>query len=150
MIVLQCDALVRELNVKSLLCGLAGTIWLCLLAGTWVFNDDCTGHTLASRSLRSANKDKVEAIPVSYTLAISFLACHLGREVVLANLARFVNCSIELKLPYISIFLEIEEDLRQFGKPLRACRISYSLMCRHSESVPVQKLALLAALVVSP
>ncbi|CAB4263082.1 unnamed protein product [Prunus armeniaca] len=85
------------------------------------------------RSLRNT-------IPLSYTLAISFLACHLSREAVLPT--DIVKWSVEGKLPYFSAFLEIEKDL---GRPSRACPISSSLMFRPSESVPVQKLEALAA-----
>lgn len=174
MIELQCEALVRELKVNPLICGLAGTIWLRFLAGTQVFNDDCADQTLdfddseirqqgePPEKLKTRSKCQAERhakydpqavkawfrslrkiIPLSYTLAVSFLACHLAREAVLP--IDMVKWSLEGKLPYFSAFLEIEKDLRQFGQPSRACPISSSLMFRPSESVPVQKLESLAA-----
>ncbi|XP_024157308.1 TATA box-binding protein-associated factor RNA polymerase I subunit B [Rosa chinensis] len=174
MIELQCEALVLELKVNPLICGLAGTIWLRFLAGTQVFNDDCADQIfdfneseirqqgeppeklkMPSRShaqhhakydpqavkvwFRSLKK----IIPLSYTLAVSFLACHLAREAVLPT--DMVKWSLEGKLPYFAAFLELENDLKQFGQPSRACPISSSLMFRPSESVPVQKLESLAA-----
>ncbi|PRQ19694.1 putative rubredoxin-type, RNA polymerase I transcription initiation factor TAF1B/Rrn7 [Rosa chinensis] len=173
MIELQCEALVTELKVNPLICGLAGTIWLRFLAGTQVFNDDCSDQIFDSneseirqqgephenlkmpsrshaqhhakydpQAVKAWFRSLKKIIPLSYTLAVSFLACHLAREAVLAT--DMVKWSLEGKLPYFAAFLEIENDLKQFGQPSRACPISSSLMFRPSESVPVQKLESLA------
>ncbi|KAL6293616.1 hypothetical protein ACE6H2_001758 [Prunus campanulata] len=169
MIELQCEALVREFKVNPLICGLSGSIWLRLLAWTRVFQDDWGDRTFDDAEIRQQGEPPEDfkprskyrdephtrfgqravmvwfrslrnTIPLSYTLAISFLACHLSREAVLPT--DIVKWSVEGKLPYFSAFLEIEKDL---GRPSRACPISSSLMFRPSESVPVQKLEALAA-----
>lgn len=88
-------------------------------------------------------KSLKKTIPLSYTLAISFLACHLAREAVLPT--DIVKWSLEGKLPYFAAFLEIENDMDQFGQSSRACPISSSSMFRPIDSVPVQKLESLAA-----
>ncbi|CAL8083859.1 unnamed protein product [Prunus armeniaca] len=166
---LQCEALVREFKVNPLICGLSGSIWLRLLAWTRVFQDDWGDRTFDDAEIRQQGEPPEDfkprskyrdephtrfgqravmvwfrslrnTIPLSYTLAISFLACHLSREAVLPT--DIVKWSVEGKLPYFSAFLEIEKDL---GRPSRACPISSSLMFRPSESVPVQKLEALAA-----
>ncbi|XP_004291537.1 PREDICTED: TATA box-binding protein-associated factor RNA polymerase I subunit B-like [Fragaria vesca subsp. vesca] len=174
MIELQCEALVTEFKVTPLICGLAGTVWLRFLAGTQVLNDDCADHSFDlneseipqqgepldklktplkshapnyakydPQALKAWFKSLKKIIPLSYTLAVSFLACHLAREAVLPT--DMVKWSLEGKLPYFAAFLEIKDDLKQFGQPSRACPISSSLMFRPSESVPVQKLESLAA-----
>ncbi|XP_050368304.1 TATA box-binding protein-associated factor RNA polymerase I subunit B [Argentina anserina] len=174
MIELQCEALVTEFKVTPLICGLVGTVWLRFLAGTQVLNDDCADQTSylneseipqqgeSLESLKTLSKSHAphlakydpqavkawfkslkKILPLSYTLAISFLACHLAREAVLPT--DMVKWSLEGKLPYFAAFVEIENDLKQFGQPSRACPISSSLMFRPSESIPVQKLESLAA-----
>lgn len=79
-------------------------------------------------------------LPLSSSMAISFLACHVGREPILPT--DMVQWSIEGKLPYFSAFIEIEKNI---GAPSSACPLSSSLMFRPSESVSSQKLESLAA-----
>ena len=79
-------------------------------------------------------------IPLSYSLAVSFLVCHLAREAVLTT--DIVKWSLEGKLPYFAAFVEIE---KRIGPPSRACPISLSLMFRPLESVTAQKLESLSA-----
>ncbi|CAK7326081.1 unnamed protein product [Dovyalis caffra] len=79
-------------------------------------------------------------IPLHYSLAISFLACHVAREAVLPT--DIVKWSVEGKLPYFDAHVEIE---KQFGHSSPACRISSSLMFRPMQPVPMQKLESVAA-----
>lgn len=89
--------------------------------------------TLWHRSLRSK-------IPLSYSLAINFLVCHLAREAILPT--DILKWTLEGKLPYFAAFVEIEEQL---GPPSSACFISSSLMFRPTRTISLQKLEALAA-----
>lgn len=79
-------------------------------------------------------------IPLSYTLGVSFLVCHLAREAVLTT--DIVKWSVEGKLPYFAAFVEIEKHI---GQPPSACPISTSVMFRPNESVTAQKLESISA-----
>lgn len=79
-------------------------------------------------------------IPLSYTLGVSFLACHLAREPVLTT--DIVKWSLEGKLPYFAAFVEIEKHM---GQRSSGCPISTNLMFRPNESVTAQKLESLSA-----
>ncbi|GMN41849.1 hypothetical protein TIFTF001_011063 [Ficus carica] len=79
-------------------------------------------------------------IPLSYTLGVSFLVCHLAREAVLTT--DIVKWSVEGKLPYFAAFVEIE---KRIGQPPSACPISTSVMFRPNESVTAQKLESISA-----
>lgn len=81
-----------------------------------------------------------QKLPLSSSLAISFLACHVVREAILPT--DLVKWTIEGKLPYFAAFVEIE---KRFGQASVACSISPSVMFRPSKSVPVQKLESMAA-----
>lgn len=83
-------------------------------------------------------------IPLSYSLAVSFLVCHLAREAVLPT--DIVKWSVEGKLPYFAAFVEIE---KRIGKPSRACPMSSSFMFRPTESISLQKLESQAALIAN-
>jgi len=79
-------------------------------------------------------------IPLSCTLAVSYLACHVAREPVLPS--DMMKWTSEGKLPYFSAFIEIE---KRMGQPSSACPISSSVMFRPQRAVPVQKLESFAA-----
>ena len=79
-------------------------------------------------------------IPLSCSLVISFLACHIAREAILPT--DILKWSLEGKLPYFAAFIEIE---RQIGHPSSACPLSSSFMFRPSQAVPLQKLEAQAA-----
>lgn len=79
-------------------------------------------------------------IPLSCSLVISFLACHIAREAILPT--NILKWSLEGKLPYFAAFIEIES---QIGHPSSACPLSSSFMFRPSEAVPLQKLEAQAA-----
>lgn len=79
-------------------------------------------------------------IPLSCSLAIPFLACHVVREAVLPT--DIVKWCLEGKLPYFTAHIEIE---KRFERSSPACPISSSLMFRPSQAVPLQKLETMAA-----
>ncbi|KAE9600063.1 hypothetical protein Lal_00045724 [Lupinus albus] len=81
-----------------------------------------------------------KSIPLAYTLAVSFLACHVAREAILPS--DMIKWTLEGKLPYFSAFVEIE---RRMGYPSNACPISSSVMFRPQRAVSVQKLESCAA-----
>ncbi|KAL7099130.1 hypothetical protein ACP275_09G063200 [Erythranthe tilingii] len=85
------------------------------------------------RSLRTA-------IPISCSLAISFLVCHLAREPITPS--DISNWTLEGKIPYFSAFLEIET---KFGPRSEACPILASCMFRPIKAVSSQKLESMAA-----
>jgi hypothetical protein len=79
-------------------------------------------------------------IPLSCSLAVSFLACHIAREAILPT--DIVKWSLEGKLPYFAAFVEIE---KRIGRPSSACPISSNVMFKPSQALPFQKLESLAA-----
>ncbi|KAM6576079.1 hypothetical protein CsatB_027916 [Cannabis sativa] len=168
MIEFQCEALVREFKVSPLICGLAGTIWLRFVAATRVFDDGWVDEAInesenqnqgelpndeprpkynsepqnmyGQRAVTIWIRSLKRKIPLSCTLAISFLVCHLAREAVLTT--DIVKWSLEGKLPYFAAFVEIEKLI---GPPTKACPISSSSMFRPLESVTAQKMEPLSA-----
>lgn len=98
-------------------------------------------HTLhGQRAIMIWYKFLRQKIPLSTSLAISFLACHVVREAILPT--DIVKWSIEGKIPYFAAFVEIE---KWFGQTSVACSLSPSFMFRPSKSVPPQKLESFAA-----
>lgn len=85
------------------------------------------------RSLRST-------IPISCSLAISFLVCHVAREAVTPS--DMLKWTLEGKLPYFAAFGEIE---KQLGSHSEACPIRVSRMFRPIQAISSQKLEALAA-----
>lgn len=79
-------------------------------------------------------------IPLSCTLAVSYLACHVAREAILPT--DIMKWSLEGKLPYFAAFIDIENRI---GQTSRACPISSKHMHRPSRIPPLQKLESLAA-----
>ena len=77
-------------------------------------------ETIWYRSLR-------KRISLACNVAISFLVCHIAKEVVLP--IDIMKWTLERKLPYFSTFLKIE---RQIGEPSNACLICSSVMFRPS------------------
>lgn len=170
MVQLQCKALVEDLNVSPLIVGLVGPIWLRFLAFTGIMADgwadkavhesesqlqgeasESQGHAeyrnephnmLGKRAVTIWYKSLRTLMPLPYSLAISFLVCHLARESVLPT--DIIKWTIEGKLPYFAAFLEIE---KQLGPPSSACPISSSRMFRPIQVIPAQKLESLAAFI---
>ncbi|XP_050213695.1 TATA box-binding protein-associated factor RNA polymerase I subunit B-like [Mercurialis annua] len=168
LIQLQCEALVENFNVSPLICGISGVIWLRFLSGTGVFKDNWADEVVIDSENqipdelvddkpplrhrdepRNANGERSvmiwfkylrKAVPLSSSLAISFLACHVAREAILSR--DIVKWSLEGKLPYFAAHVEIE---KRFERSSPACPITSSLMFRPSKTVPVQKLEPMAA-----
>ncbi|KAK7396013.1 hypothetical protein VNO78_16694 [Psophocarpus tetragonolobus] len=168
MIELQCEALVKEFKVTPLICGLVGPIWLRFVSRTGVFDDDWADKVIhdsetqredepedykplakyrtephnifGQRAVMIWFRSLKKRIPLSCTVAVSFLACHVAREAVLPS--DIMKWTREGKLPYFSAFVEIE---KRMGQPSSACPISSSAMFRPQRAVPVQKLESFAA-----
>ncbi|KAL2545111.1 TATA box-binding protein-associated factor RNA polymerase I subunit B [Forsythia ovata] len=79
-------------------------------------------------------------ISLSYSLAISFLVCHVTREAILPT--DILKWAIEEKLPYFAASVEIK---KQLGSHSKACPISVSRMFRPIYVVSPQKLESMAA-----
>nr|XP_004246715.1 TATA box-binding protein-associated factor RNA polymerase I subunit B [Solanum lycopersicum]XP_010326027.1 TATA box-binding protein-associated factor RNA polymerase I subunit B [Solanum lycopersicum]XP_019071201.1 TATA box-binding protein-associated factor RNA polymerase I subunit B [Solanum lycopersicum] len=168
MIQMQCKTLVEKFNVTPLIVGLAGPIWLRLLAHENVLSDEWaynvinesesqtqgegelpqpTGsqktephNSLGKRAVTIWHKSLSSMIPLPCSLAISFLVCHVAREAILPT--DILKWTLEGKLPYFAAFLEIE---KQLGPPSRSCPISTIRMFRPIRTVTLQKLESLAA-----
>ncbi|XP_006395748.2 TATA box-binding protein-associated factor RNA polymerase I subunit B [Eutrema salsugineum] len=171
MITFQCDALVEKFNVTPLIIGLVGPICLRLVALSGVFDDgwaDKAVHDSERRSqgevrcVKRRNGDKGEprsfdgkrlvtiwvnqlrkSLPLSSSLAISFLACHkAGAPILPTDIVRWAR---EGKVPYLSCFLRIQEKM---GKRSADCPVEASVMFRPFEVVSAQRLEARAALIV--
>ncbi|GAB4857154.1 hypothetical protein Ancab_015064 [Ancistrocladus abbreviatus] len=165
MIQYQCQALVEKFKVCPLICGIAGSVWLRFVALTGVFNDSWADETMLESESQGVKKFKEKAkyegephnvhnqrmvivwhkflkkkIPISSSLAVSYLACHIAREPILPT--DLLRWTLEGKLPYLAAFVEIEKYI---GLPSRACALSASYMFRPSQAVPLQKLESSAA-----
>lgn len=81
-------------------------------------------------------------IPISSSLAVSFLACHVAREPILPT--DIHAWSLEGKLPYLAAFIDIEKRL---GRPSSACPLSSSMMFRPYKVVGPRELESQAGLV---
>lgn len=168
MVQLQCEALVREFGATPLICGISGPIWLRFVASTQVFSDEWADETFYQSEMQEVGEPKDfrprakfsaephnmhgkravtvwyrtlrKKIPLSCSLAISFLACHVAREPILPT--DIIKWSVEGKLPYFAAFQDIEKNI---GPPSAACPLSSNLMFRPSQTVPSQKLEAMAA-----
>ncbi|PHU03510.1 hypothetical protein BC332_28761 [Capsicum chinense] len=170
MIQMQCKALVEKFNVSPLIVGLAGPIWLRLLAHEKVLSDEWADNAinesesqtqgeielsqptgsnktephnlLGKRAVTIWHRSLSNMIPLPCSLAISFLVCHVAREAILPT--DILKWALEGKLPYFAAFLEIE---KQLGPPPRSCPISTSRMFRPIRTITLQKLESLAAFI---
>ncbi|XP_043723759.1 TATA box-binding protein-associated factor RNA polymerase I subunit B-like [Telopea speciosissima] len=169
MIQFQCQALVDQFSVSPLICGLAGVIWMRFVAASRVFDVGWADKVIEDsevsqkegelkvckpRAKYSAEPHNIlgqravvlwfrslkRTIPISYSLAVSFLACHLAREAILPT--DIFKWSLEGKLPYLSAFEDIEKCI---GHPSSACPLSSSFMFKPLKAVGVRKLESLAA-----
>ncbi|KAL5732226.1 hypothetical protein ACHQM5_004872 [Ranunculus cassubicifolius] len=152
MIEFQCQVLVEKFGVSPLICGLAGVLWMRFVVASRVFDDDWADKTFEDsevqyqgnseeRTSQSQYKGMVnmygqsgvmiwfrslrKKIPISSSLAVSFLACHIAREPILPT--DIHTWSLEGKLPYLTAFMDIE---KRFGPPSSACPLSSSIMFR--------------------
>ncbi|XP_071711083.1 TATA box-binding protein-associated factor RNA polymerase I subunit B-like isoform X2 [Rutidosis leptorrhynchoides] len=168
MIELQIKALVEKFNVCPIIVGMTEPIWLKFLEKTKLFADDWAdevinesesqiqGETesvgvrakhksephnlLGKRSVMIWYQSLSKTVPLSYSLVISFLVCHLAREPILPT--DIIRWTLDGKLPYFAAFLEIE---KQIGPPTNACPLSSSRMFRPIHAISLQKLESLAA-----
>ncbi|KAF8040484.1 hypothetical protein BT93_B2649 [Corymbia citriodora subsp. variegata] len=168
MVQLQCEALVREVGATPLICGIAGPIWLRFVASTRVFSEEWADETFQESEMLTLEEPKDfrprfkfraephnmhgkravmiwyrtlrKKIPLSSSLAVCFLACHVAREPILPT--DIIKWSVEGKLPYFAAFQDIEKNI---GPPSAACPLSSNLMFRPSQAVPSQKLEAMAA-----
>ncbi|PIA37901.1 hypothetical protein AQUCO_02900033v1 [Aquilegia coerulea] len=135
MIQFQCKVLVENFGVSPLICGLAGVIWMRFVAASRVFDENWADDTFLDSDVQFQGNKGVfnsygqrgeiiwfrslrKKIPLPSSLAVSFLACHVAREVVHA-------WTHEGKLPYLTAFIDIEKRL---GLPSRACPLSSSIV----------------------
>ncbi|XVE85858.1 hypothetical protein DITRI_Ditri17bG0125100 [Diplodiscus trichospermus] len=169
MIEAQCEALVEKFNVNHLISGIVGRIWLRFVASTRVFDDDWADETIHQSEIKKSvgeaedftprarykaephnihgqraviiwHKYLRKKIPLSCSLAISFLGCHVAREAVLAT--DIIKWSVEGELTYFDAFVEIE---KRIGQSLPPFPLSLRSMFRPSHAVPAQKLESLVA-----
>ncbi|CAI9094516.1 OLC1v1030269C1 [Oldenlandia corymbosa var. corymbosa] len=168
MIQLQVKALLEKFNASPLIVGLVGPIWLRFLAVTKIMADEWADDAIheseshiqdegktfqprfkhrtephsmfGQRAVTIWHRSLREKLPLSYSLAISFLVCHLSRESVLPT--DIIKWVLEEKLPYISAFIEIE---KQIGYPSSACPIRSYCMFRPTKVISFQRLEALAA-----
>ncbi|CAA3008547.1 Hypothetical predicted protein [Olea europaea subsp. europaea] len=168
MIQLQCQGLVEKFNVSPLIVGIVGPIWLRYLAFTRIMADEWADEAvhkseaqtqgegnefelsskpgaepvnlLGQRAVMIWYRSLSSTIPLSYSLAISFLVCHVAREAILPT--DILKWAIEGKLPYFAAYVEIK---KQLGSHSKACPISVSRMFRPIHVVSPQKLESMAA-----
>ncbi|CAN0923658.1 TATA box-binding protein-associated factor RNA polymerase I subunit B [Linum grandiflorum] len=171
MVQMQCDALIEEFGVSPLICGVVSAVWLRFVAVSGVFKDGWADdavkesesqtpdgeddnikvrskhrnephNSFGQRSVMVWFRSLRKAIPLDYSLALCFLACHVAKEAVLPT--DIVKWSIEGKIPYFAAHIEIE---KRFNGPSLNCPISSALMFRPLQPVPVQKLEAMAAVI---
>ncbi|KAL8052311.1 hypothetical protein ABFX02_06G201824 [Erythranthe guttata] len=167
MVQLQCQALVEKFNVSPVIIGLVGPLWLRFVASTRITADewadqavhDSEAHTQGEEEFNAVStygpepvnihgkrvvyvwyKSLRRTIPVSCSLAISFLACHVAREAITPS--DMLNWTLEGKLPYFAAFVEIE---KQIGSHSETCPIRVSRMFRPIKPISSQKLESMAA-----
>ncbi|KAK9068057.1 hypothetical protein SSX86_012168 [Deinandra increscens subsp. villosa] len=165
MIELQIKALIEKFNVCPIVVDLIEQVWLRFVDSTNLFSDDwadkafsesesqfqgevkdaCNreGETVNSLGERCSiiwYRSLSNKIPLSYSLAISFLACHLAREPILST--DIIKWAHEGTLPYFAAFVEID---KQMQLPCKACPLTSSSMFRPRNVIRVQKLESLAA-----
>ncbi|XP_021763385.1 TATA box-binding protein-associated factor RNA polymerase I subunit B-like [Chenopodium quinoa] len=170
MLQFQCESLVQNFGVTPLICGIAASIWLRFLASTRVFDDDWADKTImdsetGEKRLQVGSHCKKEPrnmlnermvviwikslkkrIPLSCSLAVSYLACHIAKEPVLPT--DIIKWSIEGKLPYFGAFPKIAESIIQIEKYHQhasvVCPLKASSMFKPKQ-LPLQKLESMAA-----
>ncbi|CAN8323413.1 unnamed protein product [Cochlearia groenlandica] len=172
MITHQCDALVEKFNVTPLIIGLVGPISLRYVSLSGVYNVDWADIAIKDSELQSEvevraskrrNRDKEKdqprnlsgkkavliwishlkkSLPVSSSLAISFLVCHHAKTPVLPT--DIVRWAQEGKVPYLSCYLKIQQ---QMGVRSGACPVEASVMFKPDHIVSAEMLESQAALI---
>ncbi|KAJ8442021.1 hypothetical protein Cgig2_033785 [Carnegiea gigantea] len=189
MLQLQCQTLVTTFHVIPLVCGIATKLWLYFLASTWVFASAWPDEVLAQSETtdrkdqeetkkykagepRNINDERMavvwfnslkKTIPLSSTLMVLYLACHVIRALTFPT--DILRWMVEGKLPYLSGFTDIEKSMARLDKSLKfvemfvqipgkciekmivsiekasfACPFSTSCMFRPLEVISLQKL----------
>ncbi|CAH8273544.1 unnamed protein product [Arabidopsis lyrata] len=147
MITYQCDALVEKFNVTPLIIGLVDDDW----ADKAILESELQSegevrepevkrgkaseepqNLYGKRAVTIWLSQLKKSLPLSSSLALSFLACHkAGTPTDIVRWAR------QGKFPYLSSFLKIRE---QMGDRSAACPVSVSVMFKPSQIVSAQRL----------
>ncbi|KAK1435820.1 hypothetical protein QVD17_01590 [Tagetes erecta] len=167
MIELQIKDLVNKFQVSPIIVGMIEPVWLRFVASTKLFSDDWAKivkgkiEGVGCKDKREANRHKVfckrcvkilsKTIPLSYSLVISFLACHLAREPILST--DIIKWALEGKLSYFAAFVEINKQLVEIDERLveidehlaEIIEQCSSHMFRPTQVIPIHKLEPLAA-----
>ncbi|KAF7835125.1 TATA box-binding protein-associated factor RNA polymerase I subunit B [Senna tora] len=98
-------------------------------------SDTCEAEQPGERAAMLCYRFLKRTIPLSYTVAVSFLACHVAREAVLPT--DIMKWTLEGRLPYFTAFLEIEKRMRKLPSD---CPLISMSMFKPSHAVPLQKL----------
>ncbi|KAI3902433.1 hypothetical protein MKW92_045239 [Papaver armeniacum] len=158
MIESQCEALVEQFGVSPLICGLAGALWLRFVAASKVFDENWASQICEDSEMQIEGEVKVRKprsqfkneplnlagerlliiwlrslrnkIPLSFSLSISYLACHIAREPIVPT--DVVKWAHDGKLPFLNAFVRIGEI---FGEPSAKCPLTTDKMFRPLELV---------------
>ncbi|GLU17078.1 hypothetical protein SLE2022_334740 [Rubroshorea leprosula] len=164
----QCESLVEKFNVNPLICGIVGPIWLRFVASTGILDDEWADHAIHESEIQKSGeaeniqprakyrsephniygqraliiwyKSLRKKVPLSCSLAVSFLGCHVLREAILPT--DIVKWSVEGKLTYLDAFVELE---KRIGRGLPPFPFNLNQMFRPSHVVSAQKLESQAA-----
>ncbi|XP_026400997.1 TATA box-binding protein-associated factor RNA polymerase I subunit B-like [Papaver somniferum] len=153
MIEYQCQALVEEFGISPLICGLTGVILLRFVAASQVFDEKWASQIAEDSEMQIEEDVKVSqprsevkneprnlagkrlliiwlkslrrTFPLSLSLSICYLACHIAREPILPT--DLVMWAHDGKLPFLNAFDRIG---KVFGNPSAKCPLSTDLMFR--------------------
>ncbi|KAK8677233.1 hypothetical protein V6N13_142781 [Hibiscus sabdariffa] len=141
MIEAQCEALVEKFNVKPLICGIVGPIWLRFVASTGVFDDDWADEAIHQSEIQKSGEIE-DFKPHSRHRAEphNIHGCHIAREVVLPT--DLIKWSVEGELTYFDAFVEIE---KRIGQSLPPFPLTLRSMFRPAHAYSAQQLESLAA-----
>ncbi|KAI3874311.1 hypothetical protein MKX03_019459 [Papaver bracteatum] len=154
----QCEVLVEQFGVSPLICGLAGALWLRFVAASKVFDENWASQISEDSEMQVEGDVKVRKprskfeneplnlagerlliiwlrslrnkIPLSFSLSISYLACHMAREPIVPT--DVVKWAHDGKLPFLNAFVRIGEI---FGEPSAKCPLTTDKMFRPLELV---------------
>ncbi|XWS23190.1 hypothetical protein CRYUN_Cryun29cG0099900 [Craigia yunnanensis] len=141
MIEAQCEALVEKFNVKPLICGIVGPIWLRFVASTSVFDDSWADEAIHQSEIqKSGEAEDLKPRARHKAEPHNIHGCHVAREAVLPT--DIIKWSVGGELTYFDAFVEIE---KRIGQSLPPFPLSLRSMFRPSHAVPAQKLESLAA-----
>ncbi|XWS34105.1 hypothetical protein CRYUN_Cryun21dG0011100 [Craigia yunnanensis] len=141
MIEAQCEALVEKFNVKPLICGIIGPIWLRFVASTKVFDDGWADEAIHQSEIQKSGEAEDFKPRACYKAEPHNIhGCHVAREAVLPT--DIIKWSVEGELTYFDAFVEIE---KRIGQSLPPFPLSLRSMFRPLHAVPAQKLESLAA-----